>query len=168
MWTKQNVFRTVPHGAKQYLLLIYHVAIELLHTQVFSGSVQWVLLEISGNLRSLEASPCLSITDWWLNPATEKYARRIGSFSQCLIEHKKVYETTVDGWNPKHQLRLAFFHPIIYRVLPLSQVVGNGISGCHQQYHLDQHIVDRCGNPQMHGPFDRHVCLFVYIYDEQT
>ena len=49
-------------GLNNIYLLIYHVAIELLHTQVFSGSVQWVLLEISGNLRSLETSPCLSTT----------------------------------------------------------------------------------------------------------
>ena len=32
-----------------------------------------------------------------------------------------------------HQLRLVVY-PFIYKVLPPSQVVGNGISGCHQQY----------------------------------
>ena len=42
---------------------------------------------------------------------------------------------TVDGRHPAHQLRLVV-HPIIYKVLAPSQVVGLGISEASTSYHF--------------------------------
>ena len=89
---------------------VLEFAIELLDTQVFSGSVQWVLLEISWILRWLDKNRNIFPKCWWtlvIHPMEN---------ATCMIQRLFLAWMVVCNWEPKNIRSIYSFGEISHLV----------------------------------------------------